>query len=60
MSDRYFAWIAKVRELLGKSSGPDDGKDFIAMCNDVSWFGCYDDGMTPEQAVNEYRQKVLN
>ena len=58
--ERYFTFIKKCRELLGQPSGPDDGDEFIAMCNDVSWFGCYDDGMTPEQAVAEFKRNALN
>jgi hypothetical protein len=45
MHEKYFEWIREVRTLLGKPSGPDDGEDFISMCNDISWFGCYDDGV---------------
>ncbi len=58
--DEYFGFIKRVRELLGKSSEADDEEDFLAMCNDVNWWGCFDDGMTPEQAVEEYRRKVLD
>ncbi len=58
--ERYFTFIKKCRELLGKTSGEADEKDFLAMCNDVSWFGCYDDGMTPEQAVAEFQRKTMN
>jgi len=58
--EKYFTWIKQCRELLGKTSTESDGEEFVAMCNDISWFGCFDDGMTPEQAVAEYKQKVLN
>lgn len=58
--ERYFTWIKTCRELLGKPSTPDDGPEFVAMCNDVSWFGCYDDGMTPDQAVAEFKRKEMN
>lgn len=60
MNVRYFNWIKKARELLGKTSGPEDGTDFINMVNDVSWFGCFDDGMTPEEAVAEFNRKTKN
>lgn len=60
MHERYFTWIKAVRELQGKLSGPDDGEDFIAMCNDVSWHGCFDDGMTPREAVDEFNRKTKN
>jgi len=58
--NRYFNWIKECRTLLGKQSGPDDGDDFITMCNDISWFGCFDDGMNPKEAVDEYKRKALN
>jgi hypothetical protein len=59
-SAKYFTFIKKCRELMGKTSGENDADDFLQMVNDVSWFGCYDDGLTPEQAVKEYGQKRLD
>jgi hypothetical protein len=56
----YFDWIKACRDLLGKPSGPNDGEDFLKMVNDVSWFGCFDDGMSPDEAVNEYKRKALD
>lgn len=53
-SARYFTFIKACRTLLGKTNTEADADDFVAMCNDVSWFGCYDDGLTPEQAVAEF------
>jgi hypothetical protein len=58
--DKYFTFIKRCRELLGKTSTAEDADDFGAMCNDVSWFGCYDDGLTPEQAVAEFNRKTKN
>jgi hypothetical protein len=58
--NRYFGWLKRVRELLDKASGPDDADDFLKMANYVSWFGCFDDGMTPEQAVAEFKRKGMD
>ena len=44
---KYFKWIYAVSLLLNVN-----GADLI---DDPNWFGCYDDGMTPEEAVAEYK-----
>jgi predicted RNase H-like HicB family nuclease len=54
MRNRYFEFIEKCGELLGRNI-----EQQADMVEDVSWFGCYDDGMTPEEAVKEYKEKVL-
>lgn len=45
---RYFTWLAEVCALLGWDRAK--GADLV---QDVNWFGCYDDGATPEIAVAE-------
>lgn len=45
---RYYKWIANVCGVLKWDVMK--GADLIA---DPSWFYCYDDGMTPEEAVAE-------
>lgn len=49
---RYFTWIANVCMLLGweRLAGAD-------LVEDVSWFGCFDDGMTPEAAIEEAKAR---
>lgn len=54
MPVNFFTWVAKCCELLGWPI--EDGEKLLPSV-DPSWFYCYDDKMTPEQAVNEYRRK---
>lgn len=49
---KYFEWIAKVCELLGWAK-----EDGVKIVEDPNWFGCWDDGMTPEDAVAEAKTK---
>lgn len=51
----FFEWVAKCCELLGWSK--EEGIKLLPEA-DPSWYFCYDDGMTPEAAVNEYKQRV--
>lgn len=46
--NKYFEWIAQCCKELNF-----DIKDGASMVNDVNWFGCYDDGMSPKEAVEE-------
>lgn len=49
---RYFKWIADVCALLGWEKA--EGADLV---EDVSWFGCFDDGMSPSAAVAEAKAR---
>jgi hypothetical protein len=51
MKTSYFELIRDVFNLMGKPVI--EGKDMI---NDPNWFGCWDDGMTPEDSVREYNE----
>ena len=54
---KYEAFVREVRELLGRD---DLGEaNFRGMCKDPNWFACWNDGLTPEQAVTEFR-KAMN
>ena len=48
MSNKYFEWIAGCCKELGW-----DIREGEILVKDVNWFGCYDDGMTPKEAVDE-------
>lgn len=52
--DKYFSWVADVSKVIGINP-----KDAGWIVQDVSWFYCYDDGMTPEEAVAEAREKGI-
>jgi hypothetical protein len=49
--ERYFRYIKTCAELLGITDPEKQG----ALIEDRSWFFCFDDRLTPEQAVAEYR-----
>ena len=54
---KYEAFVRRVRELLGRD---DLGEaNLRAMCKDRNWFLCWDEGLTPETAVSEFR-KAMN
>ncbi len=47
-SGKYFEWISQCcRELNW------DIRDGNRLVQDINWFACYDDGMSPEEAVDE-------
>lgn len=48
----FFIFIKRSGELLGM-----DAEEAASLIDDPSWFFCYDDGLTPEQAVAEYKSK---
>lgn len=48
MNDKYFEWIAGCCKELNWDIS--EGKILV---EDVNWFGCWDDGMTPKEAVAE-------
>jgi len=48
MRHKYFEWIAECCKELGWEK-----KEGVKLVEDVNWFGCYDDGMTPKEAVDE-------
>lgn len=54
-SPRFFQWVAQCCVLLGK---PIEYGVNMMPEKDISWWACFDDGMTPEQAVAEYKSKV--
>lgn len=49
---RYFTWIADVCALLNWEKK--DGADLV---EDVSWFGCFDDGMSSSAAIAEAKTR---
>ena len=51
VQDRFFSWIYECSKILGVA-----GESLV---EDPSWYWCYDDGMTPEEATEEYKEKVL-
>lgn len=51
--DRFFRWVRECAKLLGIVGTEKEP----LLVEDRSWFFCFDDGMTPEQAVAEYRSK---
>jgi hypothetical protein len=54
---KYEAFVREVRVLLGRD---DLGEaNLQAMYRDQNWFMCWSEGLTPEQAVTEFR-KVMN
>ena len=53
----FFQWIYNCTKLL--ESKADIKMDGAALISDMSWFACYDEKMTPEQAVDEYIEKNL-
>ena len=44
----YFEWIAECCKELNW-----DKREGASLVEDVSWFACYDDGMTAKEAVDE-------
>ena len=51
---QFFAWIRECGELLGMTD-----RESAALILDRSWFFAFDDGLTPQEAVEEYREKCL-
>lgn len=49
----FFEWVAECCKLLGwaKVDGAKMMPDY-----DPCWYGCYDDGMSPEGAVAKYKK----
>jgi hypothetical protein len=52
---QFFQWVAECCTLLGK---PREFGENLMPEKDISWWACFDDGMTPEAAVAEYKAKV--
>ena len=50
---RYFEWIAECCNELGWPI--EKGADLL---KDNSWYWCFDDGMTPKEAVKECLEKL--
>lgn len=50
--ERYFTFIKTCAELLGITE-PEKQANLL---EDPSWYFCFDDGLTPEQAVKEYQE----
>jgi len=48
MKNKYFEWIAECCKELNW-----DIKEGANLVSDINWFGCYDDGMTAKEAVEE-------
>ena len=51
MNTKFFEWVARCCEILGK---PKEYGSNMMPEEDPCWFGAYDDGLTPEEAVEEY------
>jgi hypothetical protein len=47
----FFIFIKRSGELLGM-----DAEEAACLIDDPSWFFCYDDGLTAEQAVAKYKE----
>jgi hypothetical protein len=54
MRNQYFEWLAKVCILMGQPIAYG-----ATLIEDQDWFGCFDDGMTPEEAFNEAKEKKI-
>ena len=54
--EKFFQWILDCSKILKSKHGitSGDGADLIS---DTNWFMCYDDKMTPEEAVAEYMKE---
>lgn len=52
---QFFQWVAECCALLGE---PREFGENLMPEKDISWWACFDDGMTPEAAVAEYKAKV--
>jgi hypothetical protein len=50
----FFEWVGECVKLMG---GTLPQGEYLLPDKDPSWFWCYDDGMKPEDAVAEYREK---
>lgn len=50
--EKYLNWLEKVALILQCPIEP--------LKTDESWFWCFDDGMTPEKAVREFRSHFAN
>lgn len=55
LQDRFFTFIRECGKLLGKND-----EETAKLVDDPSWFYCFDDRLTPQEAVNEYLQKTKN
>ena len=53
-SPRYFKWIAQCCKELNWET-----KEGDQLVEDPNWFGCYDDGMTPKEAVEAISKGVV-
>ena len=50
----FFQFVRQCAILLGIQDTPDEA----LMVEDPSWYGCYDDGLTPEEAVAEFKSNT--
>lgn len=50
MKISFFEWVFLCTKELGWD--PKDGYKMLP-AEDISWFNCYDDGLTPKEAVAE-------
>jgi len=48
----YTKWIFEVVYQLGIT--PEEGEKLF---RDPNWFACYDDGMTPKEAIKEAKER---
>jgi hypothetical protein len=55
MKEKYFEFIAECCKLLGKP-----GEYGVLLVEDKSWFAAFDDGMTAEDAVKEFKETYPN
>lgn len=55
MSDKFYEWIADCCKELGWPI-----EKGCILIEDDSWYWCYDDGMTPEEAVKECLDKITD
>ncbi len=51
---RFFTWITEVGKIANWTN-----EETATRVEDVSWFFCYDDGLTPLEAYNEAKSKGI-
>lgn len=52
--ERYFQFVDDFAKCFGKTFTKTDIEEFGSLAKDPSLFACFDDGLTPERAAEEY------
>lgn len=53
LKNRFFTFLRECGRLLGK-----DDNQTAELIEDPSWFFCFDDGLTPTEAVRKYQEHL--